>query len=89
MKTLGYIGAFLGGAIAGTALGLIFAPEKGEDTRSKIAGAVDDFCKKHDIKLSRKDVDDLVDVIRRSRCRRPSRRRRTSTWSSWTYPCGA
>ena len=64
MKTLGYIGAILGGAIAGTALGLIFAPEKGEDTRSKIAGAVDDFCKKHDIKLSRKDVDDLVDDIK-------------------------
>ena len=64
MKTLGYIGAFLGAAIAGTALGLIFAPEKGEDTRSKIAGAVDDFCKKHDIKLSRKDVDDLVDDIK-------------------------
>ena len=64
MKTLGYIGAFLGGASAGTALGLIFAPEKGEDTRSKIAGAVDDFCKKHDIKLSRKDVDDLVDDIK-------------------------
>ena len=64
MKALGYIGAFLGCAIAGTALGLIFAPEKGEDTRSKIAGAVDDFCKKHDIKLSRKDVDDLVDDIK-------------------------
>ena len=64
MKALGYIGAFLGVAIAGTALGLIFAPEKGEDTRSKIAGAVDDFCKKHDIKLSRKDVDDLVDDIK-------------------------
>lgn len=64
MKALGYIGAFLGGTIAGTALGLIFAPEKGEDTRSKIAGAVDDFCKKHDIKLSRKDVDDLVDDIK-------------------------
>ena len=64
MKALGYIGAFHGGAIAGTALGLIFAPEKGEDTRSKIAGAVDDFCKKHDIKLSRKDVDDLVDDIK-------------------------
>ena len=64
MKALGYISAFLGGAIAGTALGLIFAPEMGEDTRSKIAGAVDDFCKKHDIKLSRKDVDDLVDDIK-------------------------
>ena len=64
MKALGYIGAFLGGANARTALGLIFAPEKGEDTRSKIAGAVDDFCKKHDIKLSRKDVDDLVDDIK-------------------------
>ena len=64
MKALGYIGAFLGCAIAGTALGMIFAPEKGEDTRSKIAGAVEDFCKKHDIKLTRKDVDDLVDDIK-------------------------
>ena len=64
MNALGYIGAFLGGAIAGTALGMIFAPEKGEDTRSKIAGAVEDFCKKHDIKLTRKDVDDLVDDIK-------------------------
>ena len=64
MKALGYIGAFLGGAIAGTALGMIFAPEKGEDTRSKIAGAVEDFCKKHDLKLSRKEMDDFVDDIK-------------------------
>ena len=64
MKTLGYIGAFLGGAIAGDALGILMAPEKGTDTRTKIADAVDDFCKKHDIKLSRKEMDDFVDDIK-------------------------
>ena len=53
MKTLGYIGAFLCGGLAGATLGLLLAPEKGTDTRSKISEAVDDFCKKHDLKLSR------------------------------------
>ena len=64
MKTLGYIGAFIGGTIAGAALGLLMAPEKGTDTRTKITDAVDDFCKKHNIKLTRKDVDDFVDDIK-------------------------
>lgn len=64
MKSLGYIGAFLGGAIAGTVLGLLVAPEKGSDTREKITDAVDDFMKKHNIKLSRKDINDLVDDIK-------------------------
>ena len=63
MKSLGYIGAFVGGAIAGAALGILMAPEKGSDTREKITDAVDDFLKKHNIKLNRKDVGDLVDDI--------------------------
>ena len=43
MKSLGYLGAFLGGAVAGAVLGLLVAPEKGSDTREKLTGAVEDF----------------------------------------------
>ena len=63
MKSLGYLGAFLGGAIAGAALGILVAPEKGQDTRVKITAAVEDFLKKHNIKLSRQEVGDLIDDI--------------------------
>jgi len=64
MKTLGYISAFIGGAIAGAALGILMAPEKGSDTRTKISDAVDDFCNKHDIKLSRKEAEEFVEDIK-------------------------
>ena len=63
MKGLGYIGAFIGGAIAGAAAGLLLAPESGKDTRAKISDTVEDFLKKHNIKLNRKDVGDLVDDL--------------------------
>ena len=64
MKTLGYISAFIGGAIAGATLGILIAPEKGSDTRTKISDAVDDFCNKHDIKLSRKEAEEFVEDIK-------------------------
>lgn len=63
MKSISYLGAFLGGALAGAVIGLLVAPAKGSDTRDKITDAVDDFMKKHNIKLSRKQVSDLVDDI--------------------------
>ena len=65
MKGLGYVGAFLGGALAGAAIGILIliAPDKGSNTREKISNTVDDFLKKHNIKLKRKDVGDLVDDL--------------------------
>ncbi len=32
MRTVGYIGAFLGGAIAGAVVGLLIAPQEGKRT---------------------------------------------------------
>ena len=63
MKGLGYLGAFLGGALAGAAIGILVAPDKGSNTRKKISNTVDDFLKKHNIKLNRKEVGDLIEDL--------------------------
>lgn len=63
MKGLGYVGAFLGGAVAGAAIGILIAPDKGSNTREKISTTVNDFLKKHNIKLNRKDVGDLIEDL--------------------------
>lgn len=56
----GLVAAFLGGAILGGAVGLLFAPESGDETRKKILDALE----KRGIKLSKSDMEDLVDEIK-------------------------
>ena len=56
-------GSFLGGALAGAAIGILVAPDKGSNTREKISNTVDEFLKKHNIKLNRKEVGDLIDDL--------------------------
>jgi gas vesicle protein len=60
MKSLNVLAAFLGGALIGAALGVLFAPEKGEDTRNKIA----ELLRQKGIKLSKGELDEFVDKIK-------------------------
>ncbi|MCH5176813.1 MAG: YtxH domain-containing protein [Prevotellaceae bacterium] len=56
---LGLAAAFLGGAVVGATVGLLFAPEKGVDQRRKIAEKL----RKYGVKLGRKELNELVDEL--------------------------
>jgi gas vesicle protein len=58
-NTLGLISAFLGGAIVGAGIALLYAPEKGSDLRAKIV----EILRSKGIICSDSDVDELVEKL--------------------------
>lgn len=59
MKALNYLAAFVSGAAIGAAVGVLFAPEKGTETRLKIKEAL----RKRGIKLNKAEMNALIDEI--------------------------
>ena len=59
MKPLNSVLAVISGAVAGAAVGLLFAPEKGEKTRDEIIK----FLKEKGIKLKKSKIEELADEI--------------------------
>lgn len=58
-KSMGLIAAFIGGALIGAGIALLYAPEKGVDTRAKIKALL----KSKGIDFSDDEVDKLVEQI--------------------------
>ncbi|MBP3303506.1 YtxH domain-containing protein [uncultured Duncaniella sp.] len=59
MSNLSMLYAFLGGAIVGAGAAILFAPEKGEDIRARIA----DLLRKKGILCSDNEIDALVEQL--------------------------
>ena len=61
------VGAFVAGAAVGAGLGVLFAPQKGEDTRKVLKAKLDEMVKQIkniDVAEVKKEFDDKVNEIR-------------------------
>lgn len=59
MKGLNIALAVIAGAVAGAAVGLMFAPKKGAETRKEIAK----YLRSKGVKLPKAELDEVVDEI--------------------------
>lgn len=59
MSNLSLLYAFIGGAVVGAGVAILFAPEKGEDVRNRIA----ELLRKKGILCSDNEIDALVEQL--------------------------